>query len=249
MPSPSTEPIQTTLDVGVPLSDVTFCVVDLETTGGSPADDAITEIGAVKFRGGERLGSFRALVNPQRPIPPYIAHLTGIDDRLVSGRTSDRAGPAGVPRVLPRLGLRGPQRGVRLRLPERELRRARLPRAPRSTPVHGAARPPRGLARRPQREARDPRELLQDAGQAHPSRARRRGGVRRGAARPARSRRTPRHHHDGRPHRGASGPGGARTSARSGSPTICRTRRASTSSVPATGGCSTWARPPTCAPA
>jgi DNA polymerase-3 subunit epsilon len=80
------EPIQTTLDVGVPLSDVTFCVVDLETTGGSPAEDAITEIGAVKFRGGERLGSFRALVDPQRPIPPYIAHLTGIDDRLVSGQ-------------------------------------------------------------------------------------------------------------------------------------------------------------------
>lgn len=79
------EPIQTTLELGVPLSEVTFCVVDLETTGGSPADDAITEIGAVKVRGGERLGTFRALVNPRRPIPPYIAHLTGIDDRLVSG--------------------------------------------------------------------------------------------------------------------------------------------------------------------
>ncbi len=81
----SAEPIQTTLALGVPLSEVTFCVVDLETTGGSPADDAITEIGAVKIRGGERLGSFRTLVNPRRPIPPYIAHLTGIDDRLVSG--------------------------------------------------------------------------------------------------------------------------------------------------------------------
>ncbi len=79
------EPIQTTLALGVPLSEVTFCVVDLETTGGSPADDAITEIGAVKVRGGERLGSFRTLVNPLRPIPPYITHLTGIDDRLVSG--------------------------------------------------------------------------------------------------------------------------------------------------------------------
>ena len=80
------EPIQTTLELGVPLSEVTFCIVDLETTGGSHLDDAITEIGAVKYRGGERLGTFRALVDPRRPIPPYIAHLTGIDDRLVSGQ-------------------------------------------------------------------------------------------------------------------------------------------------------------------
>jgi len=79
------EPVQATLELGVPLSEVTFCVVDLETTGGSPIDDAITEIGAVKYRGGERLGSFQALVDPRRPIPPYVAHLTGIDDRLVSG--------------------------------------------------------------------------------------------------------------------------------------------------------------------
>ena len=84
MASPAAQPIQATLELGVPLSQVTFCVVDLETTGGSPTDDAITEIGAVKFRGGERLGSFQSLVNPHRPIPPYVAHLTGIDDRLVS---------------------------------------------------------------------------------------------------------------------------------------------------------------------
>ena len=77
-------PIQTTLDVGVPLRMVTFCVVDLETTGGSPTDCRITEVGAVKYRGGERLGSFQALVDPEIPIPPYITHLTGIDDRAVA---------------------------------------------------------------------------------------------------------------------------------------------------------------------
>lgn len=68
----------------MPLSQVTFCVVDLETTGGSPTNDAITEIGAVTYRGGERLGSFQSLVNPLRPIPPSIANLTGINDRLVA---------------------------------------------------------------------------------------------------------------------------------------------------------------------
>ncbi|MGZ4109247.1 MAG: DEDD exonuclease domain-containing protein [Actinomycetota bacterium] len=79
-------PIQTTLDQGIPLADVTFCVVDLETTGGSPKDSRITEVGAVKYRGGERLGSFQALVNPETSIPPFITHLTGIDDRAVAAQ-------------------------------------------------------------------------------------------------------------------------------------------------------------------
>ena len=57
-------------DLGTPLADVTFCVLDLETTGGDRADDAITEVGAVKVRGGECLGTFQTLVNPGRAIPP-----------------------------------------------------------------------------------------------------------------------------------------------------------------------------------
>ncbi|HTG48240.1 MAG TPA: DEDD exonuclease domain-containing protein [Actinomycetota bacterium] len=79
------EPLQTTIEDGIPLSEVTFAVVDLETTGGSAIDDAITEIGAVTYRGGERLGSFGTLVDPRRPIPPYVAHLTGISDATVAG--------------------------------------------------------------------------------------------------------------------------------------------------------------------
>jgi len=75
---------QATLEEGVPLSEVTFCVADIETTGGSPADSRITEIGAVKYRGGERIGVFEALVNPGTPIPPFITHLTGIDDLTVA---------------------------------------------------------------------------------------------------------------------------------------------------------------------
>ena len=79
------EPLQCTLADGVQLSEVTFVVVDLETTGGSPTDDAITEIGAVTYRGGERLSTFQSLVDPRQPIPPYVAQLTGIDDLLVTG--------------------------------------------------------------------------------------------------------------------------------------------------------------------
>ena len=78
-------PLQATLDQGVPLGEVTFVVVDLETTGGSPRDSRITEIGAVRITGGEREGTFHSLVDPGEPIPPVIAHLTGIDDRLVRG--------------------------------------------------------------------------------------------------------------------------------------------------------------------
>ena len=77
--------VQTTLEEAIPLAEVTFCVVDLETTGGSPTDSHITEIGAVKYRGGERIGVFETLVNPEVPIPRFITHLTGIDDLAVAG--------------------------------------------------------------------------------------------------------------------------------------------------------------------
>jgi DNA polymerase-3 subunit epsilon len=70
-------------DLGTPLYDVTFCVVDLETTGGSPYDCAITEIGATKYRGGELVGEFATLVDPEVGIPPFITMLTGITTAMV----------------------------------------------------------------------------------------------------------------------------------------------------------------------
>lgn len=76
--------LQLTLDeIGEPLSATTFVVVDLETTGGSPASSAITEIGAVKTRGGEVIGEFQTLVDPGGPIPPFIVALTGITDAML----------------------------------------------------------------------------------------------------------------------------------------------------------------------
>ena len=65
-------------DLGLPLENVTFVVVDLETTGGKPELHSITEFGAVKVRGGELVGEFATLVNPGVPIPPFITVLTGI---------------------------------------------------------------------------------------------------------------------------------------------------------------------------
>lgn len=70
-------------ELGVPLAEVTFCVLDLETTGGSPADCGITEVGACKVQRGEVVGTFHTLVNPGRPVPAFIRLLTGISDDLL----------------------------------------------------------------------------------------------------------------------------------------------------------------------
>jgi DNA polymerase-3 subunit epsilon len=72
-------------ELGRPLRDITFCVVDLETTGGSAQGGSmITEVGAVKVRGGEVLGEFQTLVNPHQSIPAFIAVLTGITNSMVA---------------------------------------------------------------------------------------------------------------------------------------------------------------------
>jgi DNA polymerase-3 subunit epsilon len=89
-------PVQASFDeLGSPLREVAFVVVDLETTGGSAQSCEITEIGAVKVRGGEVVGEFQTLVNPGAAIPPFIAVLTGITDAMVAGSPRlDQALPA-----------------------------------------------------------------------------------------------------------------------------------------------------------
>jgi DNA polymerase-3 subunit epsilon len=71
-------------ELGTPLISTTFCVVDLETTGGDRNNDMITEIGAVKVCGGEVLGTYQTLVNPGCAIPPKISLLTGLTNALVA---------------------------------------------------------------------------------------------------------------------------------------------------------------------
>jgi DNA polymerase-3 subunit epsilon len=72
-------------EIGTPLSHTTFIVLDLETSGASPKNgSAITEIGAVKIRGGEVIGEFQSLINPGVGIPPFITILTGITDAMLA---------------------------------------------------------------------------------------------------------------------------------------------------------------------
>src|SRR6201986_138943 len=73
----------------ISLRETTFVVVDLETTGGrmtaadGKAADAITQIGAVKVRGGGVLGGFATLVDPRRRIPPPLVQLPGTTTAMV----------------------------------------------------------------------------------------------------------------------------------------------------------------------
>jgi DNA polymerase III subunit epsilon len=69
---------------GSPLGELDFAIVDLETTGWSPDEAGITEIGAVRVRGGRVLAEFSTLVNPGAPLPPGIEELTGITDRMLA---------------------------------------------------------------------------------------------------------------------------------------------------------------------
>jgi DNA polymerase III epsilon subunit family exonuclease len=67
-----------------PLSETTFAVLDLETSGGSPDSGAgITEIGVVKVRGGKVLGTFQSFIDPGHSLPPFITQLTGITDEML----------------------------------------------------------------------------------------------------------------------------------------------------------------------
>ena len=70
---------------------MSFAVVDVETTGGSPDNAALTEIGVANVRGGECIGTFQTRVTPRRRVPPLITALTGITDAMVARAPRARA--------------------------------------------------------------------------------------------------------------------------------------------------------------
>jgi len=67
-----------------------FVVVDLETTGLSPAQSSILEIGAVCVSRLQTAGRFETLIRPPEPLSRTIADLTGIDDAMVADAPSAR---------------------------------------------------------------------------------------------------------------------------------------------------------------
>lgn len=66
----------------------TYVAIDIETTGLSPFDDEIIEIGAVLIDNGIVVDSLETLINPGVPIPPKISQLTGITTLMVASAPS-----------------------------------------------------------------------------------------------------------------------------------------------------------------
>jgi DNA polymerase III epsilon subunit family exonuclease len=65
-----------------------FCVIDVETTGFSPASDRIVEIGCAEVDGDQVVSRWSTLVNPGRPIPSEATAIHGISDAMVAGAPS-----------------------------------------------------------------------------------------------------------------------------------------------------------------
>jgi len=61
-----------------------YAIVDIETTGGMPKRDRITEVGIVIFDGEKVIDTYETLINPCRSIPYEITRITGINDDMVA---------------------------------------------------------------------------------------------------------------------------------------------------------------------
>ena len=67
-----------------PIPRTLYAIVDIETTGGQPAQDRITEIAVYVHDGEKIVDEFSSLLNPGRSIPPFITQLTGITNDMVA---------------------------------------------------------------------------------------------------------------------------------------------------------------------
>ena len=60
-----------------------YAIIDIETTGGRPQFDKITEIAIIIHDGRETVDEYSTLVNPEQSIPYFITGLTGITNEMV----------------------------------------------------------------------------------------------------------------------------------------------------------------------
>ncbi|MDC0255618.1 3'-5' exonuclease [Bacteriovoracales bacterium] len=76
--------------------NITYNILDFETTGLSADYDRVIEVGVVKIKNDKIIDTFQEFVNPGRRIAGVITHLTGITNDMVRG--ADRAS-----KVMPKL--------------------------------------------------------------------------------------------------------------------------------------------------
>ena len=60
-----------------------YAILDIETTGGKFNEEGITEIAIYKFDGSEIIDKFISLINPEKNIQPFVANLTGINNKML----------------------------------------------------------------------------------------------------------------------------------------------------------------------
>ena len=60
-----------------------YAILDIETTGGQYNEEGITEIAIYKYNGHEVVDQFISLVNPEKPIQPFVVKLTGINNAML----------------------------------------------------------------------------------------------------------------------------------------------------------------------
>ena len=71
--------------VTLPLKELPYVILDLETTGFKPVESGITEVAIISMVNGKE-EIFETLINPERPIPAEITEITGITDAMVCGK-------------------------------------------------------------------------------------------------------------------------------------------------------------------
>ena len=69
--------------------DATYCIVDIETNGSKPENSQIIEIGAVKIKNGEIIGTFSELIKANF-IPPFVQKITGITEKMVKNAKTQK---------------------------------------------------------------------------------------------------------------------------------------------------------------
>ncbi len=72
------------IDIEIDIENL-YAILDIETTGGQFNEEGITEIAIYKFDGHEIVDQFISLVNPEKPIQPFVVKLTGINNEMLKG--------------------------------------------------------------------------------------------------------------------------------------------------------------------